>query len=195
MLARGVLTFAFFAGDAYVPYAMSSVRGLSTVVAGLALTAASVTWTAGSWIQARWLDRYGPRSLVVVGLLGVGAGSLAMLAVLVPSIPATVGIGAWAVAGLGMGLAYSPLSVVTLAECEPGEEGRATSGLQLSDMLGTALGTGVGGVLVAVGAAATDSDTAGLVAVYLVGAAVAAVGVLLARRVPRRLLTRTLTTG
>ena len=51
-------------------------------------------------------------------------------------------------------------------------------------MLGTALGSGVGGVLVAVGTAATDSDTPGLVAVYLLGAAVAVGGMVLARRVP-----------
>ncbi len=190
VLARGVLTFAFFAGDAYVPFALTTVKGLAPAVAGLALTAATLTWTAASWLQARRIERWGPAALVAVGLGSVAAGSLAMLCVLVPSVPAAVGIACWAVAGFGIGLAYSPLSVVTLAEAPPGQEGRATSSLQLSDMLGTALGTGVGGVLVAFGAAATGSDTPGLVAVYSVGAAVAVLGVLLARRVPRRLAVR-----
>ena len=186
VLVRGVLTFAFFCGDAYVPYALVTVRGLSTTVAGLALTAATLTWTAASWIQARRLEVVGARRLVALGLGAVALGSLAMLLVLMPSVPAVVGIGCWAVAGFGIGLAYAPLAVVTLAEAAEGQEGRATSSLQLSDMLGTALGAGVGGVLVAVGAAVADSDTAGLVAVYLLGALVAVGGVLLARRVPGR---------
>ena len=186
VLIRGVLTFAFFAGDAYVSYALITVRGLSAAVAGIALTAATLTWTAASWLQARWLDRFGAARFVAAGFAGVALGSLAMLLVLVPSVPAAVGISCWSIAGFGIGLAYAPLSVVTLHEAPEGQEGRATSSLQLSDMLGTALGSGVGGVLVAVGTAATDSDTPGLVAVYLLGAAVAVGGMVLARRVPGR---------
>ena len=113
---------------------------------------------------------------MAAGFAGVALGSLAMLLVLVPSVPAAVGISCWSIAGFGIGLAYAPLSVVTLHVAPEGQEGRATSSLQLSDMLGTALGSGVGGVLVALGVAATDSDTPGLVAVYLLGAAVAVVG-------------------
>ena len=45
----------------------------------------------------------------------VALGSLAMLCVLVPSVPpAAVGISCWSIAGFGIGLAYAPLSVVTL---------------------------------------------------------------------------------
>ncbi len=123
---------------------------------------------------------------MAAGFAGVALGSLAMLLVLVPSVPAAVGISCWSIAGFGIGLAYAPLSVVTLHVAPEGQEGRATSSLQLSDMLGTALGSGVGGVLVALGVAATDSDTPGLVAVYLLGAAVAVVGMVLSRRVPGR---------
>ena len=41
VLLRGVLTFAFFAADAYVPLALQGWRGTSATVAGLALTAAT----------------------------------------------------------------------------------------------------------------------------------------------------------
>jgi MFS family permease len=173
-----------------VPYALITVRGLSATVAGIALTAATLTWTVASWLQARWLDRYGPRRFVGIGFGAVALGCLAMLLVLVPSVPAAIGIACWSIAGFGIGLAYAPLSVVTLAEATEGQEGRATSSLQLSDMLGTALGSGVGGVLVALGVAAADSDTAGLVVVYLMGATVACGGLVLSRRVPRRVAPR-----
>ena len=184
VLVRGVLGFGFFAADAYVPFAITTVRGLPATVGGLALTTATFTWTIASWLQARWVDRTGPRRLVVVGLLVIGGGALSLLAVLVPTIPAWIGLISWAVAGFGIGLAYTPLSLVTLAVAPPGEEGRATAGLQLSDMLGTALGTGVAGALVSFGAIAMDSTTTGLVLVFLLAAAVSFLGATLGRRVP-----------
>jgi MFS family permease len=184
VLVRGLLGFGFFAADAYVPFAITTERGLPATVGGLALTAATFTWTIASWIQARWVDRTGPRRLVVAGLLIIGGGSLSLLAVLVPAIPAWIGIVSWAVGGFGIGLAYAPLSLVTLAVAPAGEEGRATAGLQLSDMLGTALGTGVAGALVSFGAGTLDSTTTGLVLVFLVAGVVSFLGAGVGRRVP-----------
>lgn len=186
VLVRGILNFAFFAVDAYVPFALTSVRGLSPVIAGLALTCASFTWTAASWLQARWLSQVGARRLVAAGLGLIALASFGMLLVLVPGIPAVIGIAVWGVAGFGIGLAYAPLSVVILDEAKPGEEGRATMALQLSDMLGVALGSGVAGVLVASAAATTGSETPGLVLTFLLGGAVAIVAMILSSRVPGR---------
>jgi MFS family permease len=107
-----------------------------------------------------------------------------MLAVLVPTIPAWIGLLSWAVGGFGIGLAYAPLSLVTLAIAPPGEEGRASAGLQLSDMLGTALGTGVAGAIVTFGAVTLNSETTGLLIVFIVAAAVAFAGAGVGRRVP-----------
>lgn len=182
---RGVLTFAFFTADAFVPLALTSLKGASPAVAGLALTAAAVVWTVGSWVQVRFVNRVGPRRLVRLGMLVLAAGAGATLLALLPGVPVAVAIVAWGVAGLGIGLAYSPLSVGALAEAHPGREGAATSALQLSDGLGTALGTGIAGVLLATGVAITGRDGPGLVAVFLLAGAVALAGALLARRVPR----------
>ncbi|MBU6329985.1 MAG: MFS transporter [Acidobacteria bacterium] len=187
VLVRGLLGFGFFAADAYVPFAITTVRGMSATLGGLALTTATFTWTLASWLQARWVDRVGPRRLVLGGLLVIGGGSLSLLAVLVPSIPAWIGLVSWGIGGFGIGLAFAPLSLVTLALAAPGEEGRATAGLQLSDMLGTALGTGVAGAIVTFGSRTLDSETAGLVLVFLVAAAVSFLGAAVATGVPRRL--------
>src|SRR6185312_322417 len=46
VLLRGLLTFAFFAIDAYVALLLVEVRGWSAAAAGIALTAATVSWTA-----------------------------------------------------------------------------------------------------------------------------------------------------
>ena len=182
---RGTLTFAFFTTDAFVPLAMTSVKGVSAFVGGLALTSAAVVWTVGSWVQDRYVYRVGPRRLVRIGLVTLAVGAGATLLALLPGVPVPVAIVAWGIAGLGMGLAYSPLSVSALAEAEPGREGTATSGLQLSDGLGTALGTGVAGVLVAAGVAIAGTEGPGIVAVFLVTVVVAGLGAVLAGRVPK----------
>ncbi len=176
---RGILTFAFFTTDAFVPLAMTSVKGVSAFVGGLALTSAAVVWTVGSWVQDRYVYRVGPRRLVRIGLVTLAVGAAATLLALLPGVPVPVAIVAWGIAGLGMGLAYSPLSVSALAEAEP-REGTATSGLQLCDGLGTALGTGVAGVLVAAGVAVAGTEGPGIVAVFLVTVVVA--GLVGARR-------------
>src|SRR5207248_83101 len=58
VLLRGVLTLAFFCVDAYVTLLLEVVRGWPAAEAGLALMAATLAWTGGSWIQARLSTRY-----------------------------------------------------------------------------------------------------------------------------------------
>ena len=53
VLLRGVLTCAFFGVDAFVALTLVGWRGISATEAGIALTAATIAWTAGAWIQAR----------------------------------------------------------------------------------------------------------------------------------------------
>jgi hypothetical protein len=90
----------------------------------------------------------------------------------------------WAFGGLGIGLGYAAHSQLTL-RCAPAKEyGAATSSLQLLDNLGVALGTGAVGVVVTLG---DDLGWAAGDAVALamgVAATVAAVGLLVSRRLP-----------
>lgn len=184
VLLRGILTFTFFCVDAFVPLALRDWRGTSASIAGIALTAATLSWTAGSWIQARRHERLGTRRFVRTGFAIVGLGILGFTVVLFPQVPLWVAILMWGVTGLGMGLSYAPLSLTVLAEAPRGEEGAATSGLQLSDVLGTALGTGVGGALIAATDNAGLSLAAGLAAIFAVSTATAVVGTLLTTRLP-----------
>jgi MFS family permease len=189
VLLRGFLTFAFFTADAYVPLALEDWRHTSATEAGIVLTAATLSWTAGAWIQARWIGRYGPPRFVRTGFALAGLGVLGFAAVLSPSIPIVIGVLAWAVAGCGMGLAYSPLSLITLREAPPHGQGAATAGLQLSDVLGTSLGAGVGGALIALGHREGAEAWVGLAWSFGIGAVVAALGFLLAGRVRPRAAT------
>ncbi len=149
----GLVAFGFFGTEAFLPLAITGVRGASLQVGGLALSAAAVTWTAGSWIQARLAPRGWRRGLVSSGTLliaiGIGLSALALL----PGLPVATGALAWAVAGLGMGLAYSTLTLLVLEAAEPGREGAASASLQLAFTIGTAFGSGAGGALVGLAAA------------------------------------------
>ena len=183
---RGLLNFAFFSADAYVPFVLTTMRGMSPAIGGLALTSASFTWTAASWIQARMIGRVGARKLVRIGMAAIAVACLGMILILSPAVPALLGIVVWGIGGFGIGLAYAPLSLVTLANAPEGQEGKISASLQLSDMLGVALGTGIAGVLVAGGASITGSNTAGLIATFTLGGAVGFATVFLSRRVPGR---------
>ena len=72
VMARGLLTFAFFGVDAYVSLAFVEVRGQPAWVGGAALTAAALWWTTGAWIQQRLVSNTGPRLLVIAGFACFG---------------------------------------------------------------------------------------------------------------------------
>ena len=44
----GLLSIAFFGAEAFLPLTLISIRGQNTIIAGIALTAATLSWTAGS---------------------------------------------------------------------------------------------------------------------------------------------------
>ncbi|NTU79717.1 MAG: MFS transporter [Chloroflexales bacterium] len=172
----GLLNMAFFGVDAFVPLALSAVRGQSAAFTGLALTAGTIAWTAGSWLQAAWVRRVRRELVAGAGMGLLALGSAGIIAVVFPTAPLLLGLAAWAVAGLGIGLAYSTFSLVVLDEAPPGQQGASTAALQLSAMLGTALGTGIGGVIVAAAPApgpGIQLHTAAMVGVALLGALLA----------------------
>ena len=187
VLSRGLLTCAFFSADVYVPYTITTIRHSPTGLAALALTSGTLTWTACAWVQARTIARLGPRRLVRSGECLVVAGVGLMTVVLVPSVPPELAVVAWGIAGAGIGLAYAPLSLATLDRATSGAEGKATSALQLCDVLGQAIGTGVAGAIVAVAISGLGHRSAVALAFYF-GMAVGLIALFVGARVPERLL-------
>ncbi len=182
ILIRGMLTFAFFGADAYVTLTITTVRHHTPVVAGLAVTGATLGWTAGAWGQARLSEVWPGRRLVRTGLVIILTGIAGMALVLEPGVPVAVGMAAWTVAGLGMGLAYAPLSVMMLQRAPAGQEGQASASLNLTDTLGTATGIGIGGAAVA--AAAASHLDRGIAIAFAIAAAMALTALALSGRLP-----------
>ncbi|MGQ0609091.1 MAG: MFS transporter [Chloroflexota bacterium] len=179
------IAFAFFGTEAFVPLTVVDVRGGSVTLGGVALSAAAVTWTIGSWVQARAAASGIRRALVTSGAGLIGAGIVITALVLIPQMPVLVVALGWAVAGLGMGLAYSMLALVVLETAAPGEEGFSSSALQLMFTLGTAFGAGVGGAIVAMADAGTIPLTSAIGIIDALMVVMAVVAAVVALRVPR----------
>src|SRR6266508_3750111 len=107
VLSRGMLTFAFFGTDTYVPLAITAVRGRTPAMASLAVTAATLSWTLGAWLQERGARSLSSRFLVRTGLLVVVVGIAVMAVSLLHAVPVAISVVAWAIGGLGIGLAYA----------------------------------------------------------------------------------------
>jgi len=180
----GLLSMAFFGGDAFLPLTLISIRAQSTLIAGAALTAATLTWTAGSWVQAQLASRQGRRLLVTAGLILLALGLVGIACVLIPDVPVAVAVGAWGVGGLGMGLAYSTISLVVLETALPGQEGSATASMELASVLGSALGTGLGGAIIGVATARGSTPGTGILVVDSIVIAITGIAMLTAMRLP-----------
>lgn len=183
-LSRGLLTFCFFGADAFVTLTITILRHRTPVLAGLAVTGPTLTWTAGSWIQARLSSRWRGRRLVRIGLLIILAGVAGLCAMLRSDVPVAVGIVAWTVAGLGMGLSYSPITLLMLAEAPAGREGWASASLNLADVLGSALGIGIGGAAISAAIRFGWSLATGLAAAFAITASAGLVALTVSRRLP-----------
>ena len=186
ILLRGFLTFAFFAADVYVPLVLQGWRGEPAIMSGLAYMSATLTWTVGSWVQARRVAELGPGRFLRAGFLILIVGIVGFMLVLLPWVPPAAGIVIWGIAGFGMGLSYSTPSLVVLREAPADEQGAATAGLQLSDVLGASLGTGVGGALIAFGSRAGQPAWEALAATFGLAALVAVGGLVLTARLGAR---------
>ena len=183
ILSRGLLTFAFFGADAFVTLAITTVLHHSTTTASVVITGSTLAWTAGAWVQARLNQEWEGRRLIFVGVCLLAAGIAGMIISLHSGVPVTEALVAWSVAGFGMGLAYAPTSLMMLRETAAPQRGRASASLPLSDVLGTALGTGLGGAAVAAASQRGWSLSTGVtVALCIAGA-----GALLTLAVTRRL--------
>ena len=186
ILSRGILTCAFFGVDAFVALTLVGWRGVSATEAGIALTAATILWTAGAWIQARGATRWPTYRFVRAGFAVLLLGLAGMLVSLNPDVTWLVAILAFGVAGLGMGLAYSPLALIVLREAAPEAQGASTSALSLTDSVGTALGTGITGAIVAASVRANGETAPGLAIGFAVAIGVGLVGLALTGRLRSR---------
>jgi MFS family permease len=176
---RGLTGLAFGAVGAFLPLLLTLLHGFRPVTAGISLSVTGVTWAFGSWVQGHFVAL--PRARILrLGLLCMTVGLGISLLLAIPSLPPVWGLVGWALAGVGMGISSSTLSVLVLDLSRDDEQGRNNGAAQTSAAASMAVGLAFGGALVA---GAAPSPGAGVFAVLLgAGTAVAALGLALTGR-------------
>src|SRR5262245_59954384 len=162
VVAMGLISMAFFGAETVVPLLVSMIRRQSSTMAGLALTGATLTWTAGAWVQARLAPTRSRRALVAAGALLIAAGVAGVAAVVREATPIVVVWLAWAVAGAGIGVAHATISLTVLEQAPAGGEGAASAAMQLSYVVGIALGAGIAGATLVLGGQPAQAFTLAL---------------------------------
>lgn len=207
-----VIGTLLFSATAFVPMFTQGVLGGTALDAGMTLAPMSIGWPIASTAAGWLLLKAGYRPLTILGGLAGFAGA-ALLATAGPGSPRTLLMGAMLVAGVGLGLMSTPY-LVAVQNAVPWERrGVATSSVQFFRTIGgaiavAALGAVLNGRLQAAGTSLDDANVAldptlraavpagelaviqdalgaGLHSVYVVIAAIASLGFVVALLFPR----------
>jgi len=172
--SRFLLTASFNGALTFVPLMLVNERHLSLTTAGIVLTVGALGWSSGSFVQGHAALHDRRSELVVAGGASLTVGILLLAAIAQFGWRYHLMGLATALAGLGMGLAMSSISVLSLALSPVSDHGRTSSSLQLSDVLGSVMGISAAGAVFAAMHNPDGSDIRVFVLIWVSMAAVAA---------------------
>ncbi|MBD7996825.1 MFS transporter [Arthrobacter sp. Sa2CUA1] len=144
--SRGFVGAAFVGAETYLPLALVEQRGFSPTQAGALLSVSALSWFAGSWLAANLPALRSKVLRARLGALLLAIGVAPVLASVYPQLHVSIVVAGWAVAGLGIGMGFSTLSVLLLDFSRAGEEGANSSALQINDNLVQSLWLAVSGI-------------------------------------------------
>lgn len=146
IMMRGLFSAAFFGVNSFIPLALQQVKSFGPTAAGIALTTGALGWSTGSYLQSR--RSVEPHRRIRMGAACVMVGVLLGLLSVLPGVTGWVAVPAWIVAGFGMGIGMTTVSVTALKQSPVNEQGANSAALSVTDMLGSALAVGIGGALI-----------------------------------------------
>jgi len=122
---------------------VQDVLGFSPLQAGFAFLPMTAALFAVSRLSPRLLARFGAKPLMVVGLLPAVAG-MAWLSRISPDSTYVSGVlGPMLLLGAGMGVAFVPLTMASLAGVQPQDSGAASSMVNVTQQVGGSLGLAI----------------------------------------------------
>lgn len=140
---------AVFTAQAYLTLFLIERHGFATATAGLILTFGGIAWPLSSWLHSRFASGWATRTVVAIGqlsvLVAVATTAITALAGLDPWIAA----GTWALAAAGCGFSVPRLSSEVLRLAPANEQGVASSGFAISQLVAPAAGIAIAGIAVA----------------------------------------------
>jgi EmrB/QacA subfamily drug resistance transporter len=144
-----------------LPQYVQYVQDGSALASGLELAPFGVGLGAFAPLGGRLVARYGPRVVLLAGLLTATAGFVPLLLLSGDSSPALVLIGA-GIVGCGLGLTVPPATAVIMNDLGLEKAGDGAALNQLSRQVGGALGVAIVGSVFAVIYAAKVADGSGV---------------------------------
>jgi MFS family permease len=149
VILRGLLSGGFFGAEAYLPLTLARLHHGAPTEVGIPLTLGAVGWSAGSWWQGRFsADDRSPLLRAGFSFVAIGVASLVVLTF--DGVSMWVAAPIWMVAGTGMGLAMSSVSVLVLQLSPVPEQGANSAALQVADVVGSTIGVTVAATAVLV---------------------------------------------
>jgi EmrB/QacA subfamily drug resistance transporter len=142
------ISFGMLAMFFFLALYMQNILGYSPLEAGIRFLPSTLVIIVAGPISGRLADRYGPRPLMVAGLL-VTAVSLAWQSRVEVDTSYGFLIGAFVLMGLGMGLVMSPMSMAAMNAVDRSKAGVASGTLSMFRMVGGTFGVAALGALVA----------------------------------------------
>jgi MFS family permease len=168
---RGVIAGSFFAAEIYVPLALQEIRGASVALSGGVLTAATITWFAGSWLQGSHKLKLTRQQILFVGVLLISLGiALTPVAVFVPTSIWASALAAsfvWGIAALGMGMCFPTLGVLMLDQSPEQEHAKHSASLQMSDSFGVIIATAIAGSVLALASVQQGIESSTFVTIWI----------------------------
>ncbi|MFV0463708.1 MAG: MFS transporter [Nostocoides sp.] len=179
LAGRALATASFFGGLTYAPLFLVRERHLGLAHAGLLVSAGSLGWSLGSFIQGLSAFNGRRERLVVIGgvLLSLSLGALALIAAV--DLPTWLFIPVFVLGGTGMGLCVASQSVLALELVDTHEHGLVSSGLMLSDVLGSVIGIALASAVFAAGHGSQPTGATRYVVIWA-GCALVAAGIIVA---------------
>jgi MFS transporter, DHA2 family, methylenomycin A resistance protein len=149
--------------------------GLSPFSTGLAFLPVTVLIMASDLIAGRAISVLGTRTVSTTGALAMGAGCVAMFAILSVHVPALVAalVAALSVTGFGIGLIVTAITAALLGSVDKSWSGIASGTLTAFRQTGSVLGVALFGSLLAGMGAAAGLRTACAISAVLIVAVVA----------------------
>jgi EmrB/QacA subfamily drug resistance transporter len=141
--ARLLLVAGMFGMFFFLTQFLQDVLGFSPLKAGAAFLPMTLALFVVSRYAPKLLPRFGPKPLMIAGMLPVIAGMSWLSQVSASTSYATGVLPPMLLFGLGMGVVFVPLTTVSLAGVRPEESGAASSMVNVMQQVGGSLGLAV----------------------------------------------------
>src|SRR6266550_1852563 len=190
-LILGTATFSLFL---MLTLYMQQVLGYSpmkTGVAYLAVAGSAILWSA---VAAQLVTRIGVKPVLVAGMVALTSGLVYFTQVSVHGTYLSDLLPGFLLVGVGLGFSFVPISIAALAGVRPAEAGLASGLFNTTQQIGGALGIAVLSTIatsrsshaLADGTALPSALVHGFTGAFVVGAGIAAVGIVAALTLIRR---------